>query len=66
MVKLAKSDFTAKSDESTPPAPFKSAFVALLEKSNSTFWILLEGSDGLEKYLLFHIYVYYLFYQSSC
>ena len=37
MVKLVKSDFIAKSDESTPPAPFKSAFVALLEKSNSTF-----------------------------
>ena len=48
-LKPVKSDFAAKFDVSTSVGPFLSAFVAWLDRSNSTFIFTPEWSGGLRK-----------------
>ena len=54
-LKPVKSDFAAKFDVSTRVGPFLSAFVAWLDRSNSTFIFTSEWSGGLRKIYSFKV-----------
>ena len=57
--KLAKSTFSANGDVSAPAAVFKSAFVAELDKSNTTFPLPPKDLDYI------HSFILCFFYQSN-